>query len=288
MKIAICISGQPRYANFGSYHQKKFADLLPYEVDFYVQSWSEEGVNENQEKLFGYCEPKKVLIHDGYVPPQYPGHFHKIRGLSQHYAHYLCMSQIQNIDDYDLIIRTRHDVMFDTDYMGHQIDLLEYVNRTKTVSGAGFYPDYADYPVVSTYVDKPSHRGFSKYPSFDDWSIIAHRDHWSKFRVPEKEFLESLDKMFLDPRNEHIAATYELDGKQKKVCIPELVWYNYTHLNLKQPFTVAKSFVYAARPSLVGVAGKKDVAGYTPSEVRNALRRGWQNGAAVLQYSILL
>jgi hypothetical protein len=39
---------------------------------------------------------------------------------------------------------------------------------------------------------------------------------------------------------------------------------------------------------LVGVAGKKDVAGYTPSEVRNALRRGWQNGAAVLQYSILL
>lgn len=286
MKIAICISGQPRFANFGSYHQKKFADALPYEVDFYVQSWSQEGVEQHQERLFGYCEPKKVLIHSGYVPPQYPGHFHKIRGLSQHYAHYLCMSQIPNVDDYDIIIRTRHDIMFNTDYMHYQKDMLEHVNKHKGVSGAGFYPDYSDAPTLSTYVSSPSHRGFSKYPSFDDWSIIAHRDHWSKFRVPEKEFLELLDEMFLDPRNEHSSASYELDGKSKKVCIPELVWYNLTNLNLKEPFTVGKGFVYAARPSLKGIIGKKEPSAYTPTDLREGLRKGWQNGSAVLQYSI--
>jgi len=59
MKIAICISGQPRFANFGSYHQKKFADKLPWDVDFYVHSWTQEGVEERQDQLFGYCNPKR-------------------------------------------------------------------------------------------------------------------------------------------------------------------------------------------------------------------------------------
>jgi hypothetical protein len=288
MKIAICISGQPRYANFGSYHQKKFADALPYDVDFYVQSWSQDGVEDNQDKLFGYCEPKRVRIDSGYVPPQYPGHFHKLRGLSQHYAHYLCMSQIPNIDEYDLIIRTRHDTMFNTDVMEYQIDLLEYVNRNKSVSGAGYYPDYSDHPVVSTYVDQPSHRGFSKYPSFDDWSIIAHRDHWSKYRIPENEFLDLLDEMFLDPRNDHNSATYDLEGTTKKVCVPELVWYNLTNLDMKYPFTVAKGFVYIARPNLKEIIRHDHVSSYTPTDLRLALQTGWQNGSAVLQYSILL
>ena len=140
MKIAICISGQPRFANFGNYHQKKFADLLPdqFDVDFYVQSWSQEGVEERSEELFGYCKPKAVRIDYGYVALEYPGHFHKNRGMSQHYAHYLCMKQIKNLDDYDLILRTRHDIMFNVEFMEYWIDLLHYVNKHKGVSGAGY------------------------------------------------------------------------------------------------------------------------------------------------------
>lgn len=287
MKIAICISGQPRFANFGNYHQKKFADLLPYEVDFYVQSWSQEGVEENRDKLFETCDPKAVRIDNGYVALEYPDHFHKNRGLSQHYAHYLCMQQIKNIDDYDLILRTRHDIMFNTEFMDYWVDLLEYVNKHKGVSGAGYYPDYSDHPQLSTFTSGPSHRGYSKYPSFDDWTIVAHRDHWSKFRTDETRFLEILDEMFHNERTFHTSSTYEVDGKKHPVVIPELVWYNLTNLNLGDPFTVGKGFVYAARPSLKSIIDKHYTL-YTPTDLRNALKRGWQNGSAVLQYSIFL
>lgn len=289
MKIAICISGQPRFANFGSYHQKKFANLLPsdWQVDFYVQTWSQEGVEQHQDMLFGHCDPKRVRIDTQYKPTQFPNFFHKIRGLSQHYAHYLCQQQIRNIDDYDLIIRSRHDVMFNTEHMEYQIENLEYVNRHKSVSGYGFYPDYADHPSVTTNVSSPSHRGFSPHPTFDDWAIVAHRDHWKNYCKTENEFNKILDDMFLDPINEHSTATYELEGKQKKVCIPERVWYNLTNLNHELPFTTARGFAYLARPSLKGILDK-DFRDYKPSEVRDAMRKGWQNGAAVLQYSICL
>lgn len=292
MKIAICISGQPRFANFGSYHQGDFADRLEvkagFSVDFYVQSWTEEGVEENQDKLFGHCYPKKIRIDEHYVPRQHPNHFHKIRGLSQHYAHWLCQSQIEDIDEYDVILRTRHDVMFNTDIMDAQIKLLEDIAQHKGVSGYGFYPDYSDTPSIEQFLDKPSHRGFSVYPSFDDWAIAAHPKWWKVFNKSEEEMNNLLDEMFMDPRNEHISATYDLDGKPKKVCIPELVWYNLFGLNRKMPFTVAKGFVYAARPSLKPIIRKELVSQYTPSDLRYALRHGWQNGGAVLQYSIFL
>ena len=287
MKIAICISGQPRFANFGSYHQKKFADKLPWDVDFYVHSWTQEGVEERQDQLFGYCNPKRIRLDSGYVALEHPGHFHKNRGLSQHYSHYLCMNQITNVDDYDIIVRTRHDIMFNTDIMEDQIKLFEDVYERKGLSGAGYYPDYGEEPFLDTYLDQPSHRGYSKYPSFDDWTIIAHRDHWSKWQVEETKFLELLDEMFNDPRNEHLTATYDLDGKQKKVCIPELVWYNLSNLNLTEPFTVGKGYVYAARPSLKSIVNK-DFTSYTPKDLQRALSKGWQNGGAVLQYSIML
>ena len=287
MKIAICISGQPRFANFGSYHQKKFADALPWDVDFYVQTWSEEGVEERTEELFGYCNPKAVRVDNGYVALEYPGHFHKNRGMSQHYAHYLCMQQIQDWDQYDVIIRTRHDIMFNTDVMDEWIELIKSINDNKGISGAGYYPDYPDHADLSTFTDAPSHRGYSKYPSFDDWTIVAHRDHWSKFKVDELRFLEILDEMFHNERNFHSTATYDVEGKNHPVVIPELVWYNLSNLQLGDPFTVGKGYVYAARPSLKSVVDKHYTK-YTPSDVRTALKRAWQNGGDVLRYSIML
>ena len=288
MKIAICISGQPRFSNFGTYFQKQFADQLPYDVDFYVQTWHEKDVVENQEMLFGRCMPKAIRFDPQYVPINHSDHFHKIRGLSQHYAHYLCMSQIRDLDTYDIIIRTRHDIMFNTDIMDQQIELLNWVNDTKGVAGAGYYPDYNDAPYVDSYLNTPSHRGFSRGPSFDDWTIIAHRDQWSKFRTDDYNFKELLEDMFMDPRNEHINARYDLYGYPKLVCIPELVWYSLTNLNMEQEFKVGKGFVYAARPSLRYFYNHSDIRNYTPAELRDALNRGWQQADAVLQYNTAL
>ena len=250
-------------------------------------SHDQEGVEERQDELFGHCNPKRVRVDNGYVALNNPDHFHKNRGLSQHYSHYLCMNQIRNIDDYDIIVRTRHDIMFNTDIMDQQIKLFQDVYDRKGLSGAGYYPDYGDQPFIDTYLDQPSHRGYSRYPSFDDWTIIAHKDHWSKWRVGETEFLELLEEMFNDPRNEHTSASYDVDGVKKMVCIPELVWYNLSNLNLEEEFTVAKGFVYAARPSLKGIVNKHFTQ-YTPADLQYALKRGWQNGGAVLQYSIML
>jgi hypothetical protein len=288
MKIAICVSGQPRFTNFGAYHQKKFADMLSHDVDFYVQTWSQEGVEERADELFANYNPKRVRIDTQYAPTQYSDHFHKIRGLSQHYAHHLCQSQIEDINQYDVIIRTRHDTMINTDLMEEIEALIQRVYTENTVAGFGFYPDYDDEPYVTKHLNEPSHRGFSQYPTFDDWAIVGHRNQWKKFETSTEEFNKLLDEMFMDPRNEHFNNSYDLYGSQKKVCIPELVWYNLLDLNLTKPFYVGHGYAYLARPTLRGSVGSKMVQHMQPSDVRKALRQGWVNGAAVLQYSITI
>lgn len=288
MKIAICVSGQPRFTNFGATHQKKFADMLSHDVDFYVQTWTQEGVEQLAEELFGGYKAKKVRIDTQYAPTQFSDHFHKIRGLSQHYAHFLCQSQIENLTDYDVIIRTRHDTMINTDLMEEIEELIQKVYAENTVAGFGFYPDYEDEPSLTVHQNEPSHRGFSQYPTFDDWAIIGHVNQWKKFDTTPEEFSKLLDEMFMDPKNEHFRSTYDLYGQEKRVCIPELVWYNLMDLNLTKPFYVGRGYAYLARPTLRGTVGSKLVELLTPTDVRQALRRGWVNGAAVLQYSITI
>ena len=288
MRIAICVSGQPRFTNFGAFHQKKFADMLSHDVDFYVQTWSQEGVEKLADDLFKDYQPKRVRVDGQYEPTQFSEHFHKIRGLSQHYAHFLCQSQISNIDDYDVIIRTRHDTMINTDLIDEIEALIQRVYSENTVAGFGFYPDYDDEPYVTKHKQEPSHRGFSQYPTFDDWAIVGHRNQWKKFETTEEEFNKLLDDMFMDPRNEHLSNSYDLYGQNKKVCIPELVWYNLLELNLTKEFYVGHGYAYLARPTLRRSVGIKTVQSMTPEDVRKALRQGWVNGAEVLQYNITI
>ena len=290
MKIAICVSGQPRFANFGAYHQKKWASMLPegWSVDFYVQSWSQEGVEQHRARLFGDYGLAPTRIDPQYMPTEYPTFFHKIRGLSQHYAHFLCQQQIRNIDAYDVIIRTRHDTMLNTDIMDEHVALIQKVYDERTVAGFGFYPDYKDETYVTTHRDGRSHRGFSKNPTFDDWAIVGHVDRWKSFAKTDNEFHKLLDAEFMNPDNEHMNATYDLDGLPKRVCIPELVWYQLMGLNKEKDFYVGHGYAYLCRPTIRDTIKDKPVEAMTPSDVRQALRNGWVNGAAVLRYSILL
>lgn len=290
MKIAICVSGQPRFANFGAFHQKKFVNGLPFNwhVDFYLQTWSQEGVEENAERMFGAYGKAPLRIDPQYRPTEYPDFFHKIRGLSQHYAHYLCMQQIKNPYDYDLIIRTRHDTMLNWDVMADHVMMMLSIHDTGGIAGYGFYPDYNDEPDVAYLkTSAPSHRGFSKYPTVDDWALVAATNQWQNYWVTENEFNRTLDAMFMDPENEHISASYELEGEGKRVCIPERVWYNlFQNPEVVSPI-LGKGHAYLARPTLRNNVNVP-VESMTPSMVRSALRKGWVNGAAVLQYAIML
>ena len=59
-------------------------------------------------------------------------------------------------------------------------------------------------------------------------------------------------------------------------------------LNKEKDFYVGHGYAYLCRPTIRDTVKDKPVELMTPSDVRQALRNGWVNGAAVLRYSILL
>lgn len=136
MKVAICISGQPRNYEQGYYELKKWF-LDKYDCDVYIHTWKdsimEAGHKYVKERTYEFTDEDYDRIIDLYKPKTW--HFQKpipfdttdIRGphigyklnstLSASYSIHACYKLVKDWGiDYDLIIRTRFDLEF-TDYI---------------------------------------------------------------------------------------------------------------------------------------------------------------------------
>ena len=144
MKIAVCISGQPRNYEQGYLELKKWF-LDKYDCDVYIHTWKdtimEAGHKYVKERTYEFTEEDYNRILELYQPIDY--HFQKpipfdttdIKGptigyrlnstLSASYSIYAAYQLVKKSGiDYDLVIRTRFDLEF-TDYISPECVFLK-------------------------------------------------------------------------------------------------------------------------------------------------------------------
>jgi len=144
MKVAVCISGQPRNYEQGYLELKKWF-LDRYDCDVYIHTWKdktmEAGHKYVKERTYEFVEEDYNRILELYQPIDY--HFQKpipfdttgIKGpyigyklnstLSASYSIYAAYELVKKSGiDYDLVIRTRFDLQF-TDYVSPECVFLK-------------------------------------------------------------------------------------------------------------------------------------------------------------------
>ena len=144
MKVAVCISGQPRNYERGYQELKKWF-LDKYDCDVYIHTWKdktmEAGHKYVKERTYEFIEDDYNRILELYQPKDYffqkpiPFDTKEIKGptiryklnstLSASYSIYAA-SQLVKLSgiDYDLVIRTRFDLEF-TDYISPECIFLK-------------------------------------------------------------------------------------------------------------------------------------------------------------------
>jgi hypothetical protein len=151
MRIALCLSGQPRYLDEGYFFIKNYL-LDRYEIDVFVHTWWDESYSGNEfgntnisrscrydpktiEKIESYYSPKKFSFEkekdfsffseelfkqqnkefDFYTEMNYGG-LHPIAPYSFYYSVKMCNQLKSEYEEehnfsYDLVIRTRFDIV---------------------------------------------------------------------------------------------------------------------------------------------------------------------------------
>ena len=176
MKVAVCISGQPRNYEQGYYELKKWF-LDRYDCDVYLHSWKETNIplngghgNDNSPSgNYSFTEEDYSKILELYNPHSYffqkpipfdntgiKGHLEYKLGnlLSGYYSIYACNKLLQDSNThYDLVIRTRFDLQF-TDYISPECLFLKDLSRLDLSKVNVFqYPIINGYPTRISEVD---------------------------------------------------------------------------------------------------------------------------------------
>jgi len=146
MKVAVCISGQPRNYEKGFSELKKWF-LDRYDCDVYIHAWKDtkSSVQTSHKfasnKSYTFTEEDYSKILELYQPKDYcfqlpiPFDNHDIRGpilgyklndlLSAGYSRQACYNLVEESQiKYDLVIRTRFDLEF-TDYISPECQFLK-------------------------------------------------------------------------------------------------------------------------------------------------------------------
>lgn len=131
MKIAVCMSGQLRQWEMAKENQKWFWETSGVEIDYFIHTWDysgdREGVSqpyitrdvsrEEFDKLVEWYKPKMCMFDDRkqdffYTNDHWSSLFYSM-------AHSMMLKRQYEIDndfEYDLVIKTRPDVVFDPMY----------------------------------------------------------------------------------------------------------------------------------------------------------------------------
>jgi hypothetical protein len=171
MKVAICISGQPRNYEQGYYELKKWF-LDKYDCDIYIHTWKDVkspmsgGHKFTTVPEYHFSENDYSRILELYTPIksffQKPIPFDKtkIQGhlgynlhnvLSGSYSIYACNKLLQESGKhYDLVIRTRFDLQF-TDYISPECLFLKDITQLN-LDGVNVF----QYPIINGYATRIS------------------------------------------------------------------------------------------------------------------------------------
>jgi len=167
MKVAVCVSGQPRNYEQG-YHELKKWFLDKYDCDVYLHTWKdvnspmtgghkfaptlvEYKFTENDyDKILELYQPK-----DSFLQHPIPFDTTNIEGhlgyrlhnmLSGYYSVYACNKLLQDSGkQYDIVIRTRFDLAF-TDYISPECLILKDITQLD-LSGINLF----EYPILNGY-----------------------------------------------------------------------------------------------------------------------------------------
>jgi hypothetical protein len=174
MKVAVCISGQPRNYEQG-YHELKKWFLDKYDCDVFLHTWKDTNSTMGGGHKFStpveyqFTEDDYNQILELYNPVNH--HFQKpipfdnkgVEGhlgyklhniLSGYYSVYACNKLLLDSDkDYDLVIRTRFDLQF-TDYISPECEFLTDITQLDPNCVNVFqYPLDNGYPTRVSEVD---------------------------------------------------------------------------------------------------------------------------------------
>lgn len=192
MKIAICLSGQPRFVEKGIESLNKNI-LINKDIDVFIHSWFDKDnkdikfdssqphlnfnvgtQNEKTEELLNSIEPKKIILekpknfdHLSHLPDLPTAK--QTRLASMFYSMYQC-NQIktdyekENGFIYDLVIKTRIDIQYN-----HQVNILKLIN--KDIKNHIFCPKkYQDCRMNDSY---PTKSNFSYSSLADTWFMCS-------------------------------------------------------------------------------------------------------------------
>ena len=131
MKIAVCMSGQLRQWEIAKENQKWFWETSGVEIDYFIHTWDysgdREGVSQPYitrdvsrkefDKLVDWYKPKGCMFDDRkqdffYANDHWSSLFYSMAQSMMLKRHY----EIDNDFEYDLVIKTRPDVVFDPRY----------------------------------------------------------------------------------------------------------------------------------------------------------------------------
>jgi len=139
MKVAICMSGQLREWEFGAQNQKWFwssFDSNDLEVDYFIHTWNysqdrpgvsqpyteREVSKEEYQKLIEFYAPKKSILDNKRIS-YFRGNDHW-SSLFYSLGQSILLKQqyeLENNFKYDLVVKTRPDVVFSPQYHAHII-----------------------------------------------------------------------------------------------------------------------------------------------------------------------
>ena len=171
MRVAVCISGQPRNYEQG-YHELKKWFLDKYDCDVFLHTWKDTdstmggGHKFSTPVEYNFTEEDYNNILELYQPQQYffqkpiPFDNTKIEGhlgyklhniLSGYYSVYACNKLLQDSgNEYDYVIRTRFDLAF-TDYISPECLFLKDITQLE-LNGINVF----QYPIIDGYTTRIS------------------------------------------------------------------------------------------------------------------------------------
>lgn len=220
-KIGIFVSGQPRFVDLGKYLRENFIVMLNhlgYDVDVFEAYYEEPDLDISRLD-------SSVHVVPNYEPSVEPQNADKIRCMGQHFIHYLLMGY-ECEKDYDIVIRTRSDFVFNPNLYQEWVKKLEDISNEKYKAFGVTYahPYYWDIRKPFTRCKRPQ----PKYATLDDWAIVTNAKKWCLAERREKYtpevILELMEEAWQDEDVGNQLRKIEYMGNEIEKPIPEAIW----------------------------------------------------------------
>lgn len=236
MKVAVCVSGQPRNYEQG-YHELKKWFLDKYDCDVYLHTWKDTNstmggghkfstpieyqfTENDYSKILELYQPKDSFFQlpIPFDTTRIEGHLgYKLHNiLSGYYSVYACNKLLQDSGkQYDIVIRTRFDLAF-TDYISPECEFLKDISNLN-LNGVNVF----QYPIVNGFTTRIS--------EVDDLFAIGSMDIMDTY---SNCFSYMLKYIYMDEKYPEWLDTV-VSGNPDKLCPESLLKYHLIQNDVK-------------------------------------------------------